>query len=85
MVDYGYYFSLQLHKKLKSKIKGRIYIGVNDDDVLFIEIKADACDSLFKITFENFSRRILNGWTSDYAAYEVMREFKHAVMEQYFY
>lgn len=85
MVDYGYHFSLALHKKLKSKIKGRIYLGVNNDDVLFVEITADASGSIFKITFNNFSQRILEGWTSDYAAYEVMSEFKRAVMEKYFY
>lgn len=38
MVDYGYHFAITLQKKLKNKIKGRIFAGVTDNDVLFVDI-----------------------------------------------
>lgn len=29
-----------------------------------------------KMEFDNFSQRLVNGWSTDYAVYEVMRRYK---------
>ena len=84
MVDYGYCFAMALQQRLKSKIKGRIFVAVNDDDVLFINI-TNKDETVFKISFNNFANRLYNGWTSEYAAYEVISEYRKKLFDRYFY
>ena len=69
MTQYGYDFSMALYAKLKERIYGRIYVKVTDDDELYIN---------------RFSEKMLNGYTTDYATYEVIEKLKKYVMNSYF-
>lgn len=83
MLDYEYLFSTALSSKLKERIQGRIYVEVIWDDVLIVKIKRQDGNN-FKYRFENFSKRVLNGFTTDYAAYEVENEYRRFVLKQFF-
>lgn len=69
MTQYGYDFSMALYAKLKERIYGHIYVKVTDDDELYIN---------------RFSEKMLNGYTTDYATYEVIEKLKKYVMNSYF-
>lgn len=38
----------------------------------------------FGVSFTDFSNRILNGFTTEHAVYEVTRKYRKYVMEQFF-
>ena len=81
--DYEYLFSTALHGKLKEKIKGGVRVEVDQEyDILNVTIK---CDSIvWKKEFTAFTYKIHNGWSTDIAAYEVVKEFKSYVMHRFF-
>lgn len=83
MLDYEYLFSTALHTKLKKRIQGVIFVKVTCDDILIVKIKRQDGNN-FEYRFENFSKRILNGFTTDYAAYEVESEYRRFVLKQFF-
>ena len=83
MLDYEYLFSTALHTKLKELIQGGIFVKVTWDDILIVKIKRQDGNN-FEYSFENFSKRILNGFTTDYAAYEVESEYRRFVLKQFF-
>lgn len=70
-------------KKLKGVIKGGIFVKVNENDSLVVEIKRKDGNN-FGVSFTDFSNRILNGFTTEYAVYEVTRKYRKYVMEQFF-
>lgn len=86
--DYKKLFAMNLQQKLKTKIIGKIFVKVIQDDKLYVQIERDAGQT-FKLFLDNFSERILNGWSTDYAVYEVMSEYRKFVIgimeERYFY
>ena len=70
MTDYEYLFSTNLHAKLKERIQGGIFVKVNENN--------------FDMSFTDFSNRMLNGFSTDYAAYEVTKKYQKFVMKQFF-
>ena len=82
-MDYGKLFAINLHGKLKEKIIGKIFVVVNQWDKLVIEIESFGGIE-YRIVYDNFSSRILNGWTSDYAVYEIVREYKKFINQKFF-
>ena len=83
MMEYELLFSTTLHQKLKEKVIGTVYVKVNSMDRLYIYIRGNG-DMEFKTYIDNFSDRIRNGWTTDYAVYEVLREYKNFIRNLYF-
>ena len=83
MTDYGYLFTTSLHTKLKEKITGKIFVIVTkEEDALFVRIESYG-DITYKYYLDNFSDRILNGLSSDYVAYEVVKDFKGFILSKY--
>lgn len=86
--DYKQLFSMTLQQKLKYRIKGNIYVKVTLDDALLVVISQNG-ETIFKKFIDNISDKIRNGLTTDYCAYEVVKEYREVViemtMEQYFY
>jgi hypothetical protein len=83
MTDYGYLFATSLHTKLKEKITGKIFvIATKEEDALFVKIESYG-DITYKYYLDNFSDRILNGLSSDYVAYEVVKDFKGFILSKY--
>ena len=81
MSEYECNFTTNLQQKLKTKIKGKIYVEVNWHDEIYVRIiNMDNIKYEHRIT--NFSERFLNGWSTDYAAYEIVKEYKRFIFEQ---
>lgn len=83
MLDYECLFSNCLYEKLKGVIKGGIFVKVNENDSLVVEIKRKDGNN-FGVSFTDFSNRVLNGFATEYAVYEVTRKYRKYVMEQFF-
>lgn len=83
MTDYEYLFSTILHAKLKERIQGGIFVKVNENDSLVVAIKRKDGNN-FDMSFTDFSNRMLNGFSTDYAAYEVQKKYQKFVMKQFF-
>lgn len=83
MTDYEYLFSMNLQAKLKDKIQGAIFVKVNENDSLVIKIMRQDGNN-FDVSFTDFSNRMLNGFSTDYAAYEVTKKYQKFVMKQFF-
>lgn len=83
MLDYECLFSNHLYEKLKEVIKGGIFVKVNENDSLVVEIKRKGGNN-FGVSFTDFSNRVLNGFTTEYAAYEVTKRYQKFVMRQFF-
>ena len=87
MTDYEYLFSMNLQAKLKEKIQGAIYVKVNvkvnENDSLVIKITRRD-ENNFDMSFTDFSNKFLNGFSTDYAAYEVTKKYQKFVMKQFF-
>lgn len=83
MVEYEYLFCTNLHSKLKEKIRGGIFIKVNEKDSLIVKIERKDGNN-FDISFTDFSNRLTHGFSTDYAAYEVQKKYRYFVMKQFF-
>ena len=80
-----YDFCVILHKKLKDKIKGKIFCKVIDDE---LKIRIDMDDLWFEISYGDFARRVIYGLTSDYIVYEVEKKYRKFLlnrMERYYF
>lgn len=84
MADYEYTFAVTLSQKLKHKIAGGNHVCVTDNDELLVKIIRDGAVD-FKVYICNFSEKIRNGWSTDYAAYEIVNAYKDYIMKKYFY
>lgn len=83
MTQYGYHFSMMLYAKLKERIYGHIYVKQTYEDQLYIQItRRDGLN--FEVYIENLSEKMLNGYTTDYAVYEIVEKLKKYVMNSYF-
>lgn len=81
MADYEYIFSTLLYKKLKEKIVGRIYVAVRND-ILITEI--DTIGGIkIDISINDFANKLVNGYSTDYAAYEIAKEYKKKILSKY--
>lgn len=75
-------FAKNLAEKLVDKIYGKVTVRIFKDEVhVYIQCWTDIdCE----IVLEGFSDRVLNGWSTDYAAYEVLEQYKKVVRNRYF-
>lgn len=83
MTDYEYLFATSLHQKLREKIVGKIFVKVTQKDELFVKIESYG-GLEYRFYRSNFSESLLNGYTTDFAAYEVVIEFKKFITNKYF-
>ena len=83
MKDYECLFVTTLHGKLKEKINAAIYVAVKDD-TLVIDIKKDGIIYTGRIV-DNFSERIMHGYSTDYAMYEVIKDYRAFINKIFFY
>lgn len=84
MNDYEYLFSTSLHQKLKSKIVGKIHCKVDSElDYLVVDIQSFG-GITYRHVIVNFSYRLVNGLSTEQAAYEIVGQYKRAVIDRYF-
>lgn len=84
MTDYGYVFSVALQKKLKEKVYAGVYVKSTPDDCLEITIARKSDNVTFKARIDNFSTKILHGYSTEYAAYEVISKYCKFILNKYF-
>ena len=87
MKEYEFIFSNNLKNKLIGEVKGGVKTWIVHDD-LYISILMSKYDMQFEHVIPRISERILNGYTTDYAVYEIIKEYKDylfkAVKETFF-
>lgn len=79
--DYEWEFCLSLHKKLKEKVKGKVYTTVKED-ILIVEVTMGKVK--FEIGFENFSNRVNEGCTIDSIAMDAVQAYRNYLDDLYF-
>lgn len=84
MTDYGYVFSKALHEKLKEKVYAGVFVRSTDDDKLEITIARTNEDLVFKMEINDFSTKMLNGYSTDYASYEILAKYRRFILNRYF-
>ena len=84
MLDYEYIFATDLHKKLKPRIKGKIYVCITKYNEL--SVKINNLNLEYEYLSENkFSDMVLNGYSTDDAMQEVMQDYQQFVYEKLFW
>ena len=82
MIGYEKVFAVNLGKKLAEQIYGKVEVSVVYDELqVHIQCWADI-DCVIKI--DNFTERIVNGWSTDYAAYEILERYRRIIIKRYF-
>ena len=88
MTDYEYLFATTVWQRLKRKIKGKIFVKVEDGETLMIKILNED-DETFVQTFDNFSNNFQKGVASKEIAGAVIKAYKQFIFNQmgqkYFY
>ena len=83
MQDYEYLFSKQLHEKLKDKVKGKVWVKIYHDE-LHVKITNYNEVSKYEFVMNNLSNNILNGLSSEYLVYAILKDYKIHVNKLYF-
>lgn len=88
MTDYEYLFATTVWQILKRKIKGKIFVKVEDGETLVIKI-VNETDETFIQKFDNFSNNFQKGVASKEIAGAVIKAYKQFIFKQieqkYFY
>ena len=83
MQDYEYLFSTELHKRLKEKVKGKVWVKIYNDE-LHVNIIPDENGELYEFVMTDMSSRILNGLSTSYIVYDILKDYRNYVNKQYF-
>ena len=81
MQDYEYLISKEVHKKLKSKVKGKVWVKVYNDE-LHVKIIND--DFKFEGVYYELADNILHGLSAELIAHLALKEYKEDVIKRYF-
>ena len=81
MQDYEYLISKEVHKKLKSKVKGKVWVKVCNDE-LHVKIIND--DFKFEGVYDELADNILHGLSAELIAHLALKEYKEGVIKRYF-
>ena len=81
-MDYEKLFSTELYKKLKEKVKGRVFVKIKHDK-LYVEI-TKSTDPTYEYVMNNMADHILNGLSTSYLVYSILKDYRKFVNKQYF-
>ena len=83
MVDYVQIFAKNLREKIHLKVwHDRIFIARTYNDDLFVSIALSGGPT-FETNIPNISDKIVNGYTTDYAVYEILQELRRFIIKSY--
>ena len=85
MRDYEYLFATTLKQRLKTKIKGKIFCKVTYNDELYVSIRNEDSGIVCELRESGFSEKILNGYSTQYAEYEIIKKYKIYLNDRFFY
>ena len=95
MTDYEKLFSTELYKKLKEKVKGEVFVKIKHDK-LYVKIAKTAendnghvryvrsTNPTYEYVMNNMADRILNGLSTSYLMYTILKDYRKFVTNQYF-
>mgnify|MGYP006968139813 CR=1 FL=1 len=75
-ISYEHVFSMNLHEKLKQKIVAWIFCEINSENQLHVVIRTKQGGFRYESCIDDISEKIVNGYSTDYAAYEIIRDFR---------
>ena len=82
MQDYEYLISKEVHKKLKSKVKGKVWVKVYNDE---LHIKITNIDNFkYETAVDDLADKILHGLIAELIAHLALKEYKEGVIKRYF-
>lgn len=84
MTDYGYLFSTALYEKLKEKIYAGVFVKSTDNDELEVVIARKSEGLTFKTVINDLSDKLLHGYSTEYAAYEILEKYRKYIINRYF-
>lgn len=82
MLDYGYVFAKFLHEKLKAKVFAGVHVKCTEQDTMEIVITRTNENLIFRMEIQNLSEKILYGYSTEYATYEVLNKYKKFVQNR---
>lgn len=82
MLDYGYVFAKSLHEKIKEKVFAGVHVKCTEQDTMEIVITRTNENLIFRMEIQNFSEKILYGYSTEYATYEVLNKYKKFVQNR---
>lgn len=89
MNEYKIIFANNLQSELKRKIKGKVFVTVTKTDGIYVQLTNEMDNIQFKTYVENLSDKLHNGYSVNYAGYEIIKQYKEyirkVVEERYFY
>ena len=68
---------------MKEKVKGKVWVKIYQNE-LHVTIKIFECELKYEFVEEDLSNKILNGLSSDYAVYTIMKDYHKFVNEIFF-
>ena len=85
MCEYEIIFCKALHEKLKEKVKGGLWVRVENDDCLWIDIVQRELNTITHIQIGNpFSELIVKGFSVDEACEEVIKQYRQIILSRCF-
>lgn len=82
MMDYEYIFSTNVWQKLKERVWGKARCTINDNDQLLVRIESKY-GLYFETTIDNISEKIVNGYSTDYAAFEITKKYERFIHNRF--
>lgn len=83
MRDYEELFARAVHEKIKEAVVGKVYVRVIPNDELLVEITSHG-DIVFRKISYNFSKKIINGWSAQDAAYDAVDDYRRFIKSKFF-
>nr|DAH91901.1 MAG TPA: hypothetical protein [Caudoviricetes sp.] len=85
MCEYEIIFCKALHGKLREKVRGKIWVGVDDNNRLFVSITQREINTQVRIITENpFSDLIVNGYSVEDACNDVVIRYRRIILSHSF-
>lgn len=85
MSEIEYLYATNLHKRLKTRIRGKVFTKIENDE---LRIRIDAFDYWFEMVISDISKRIIYGTGTDQIANEVCEKYRKYItnrMEQKYF
>lgn len=78
-------FCNSLHDRLKEKIIGKIWVGVNEDDRLFVDItQREINTTTHIISGKTFSELIVKGYSVEDACNDITKQYRRIILSHSF-
>lgn len=84
MAEFEYLFCIELQKKLREKIVGNIFVKVNLDDELIVNIRLEYENINYGWKTGDISKKLLHGYNSDDAVWDVYNSYKGFIINHFF-